>query len=256
LTETWLPIAESGKPIAGGGTIAGMERVEYRVVSIGTLAAHPLWDERTPVRTGHATTTLICTGRTNLLIDPALPGEVLAARLNETSRVKASDITHIFLTSFEPERRRGLVSFDHAEWLMHEPEIEAARAALMHRLDEAESRHEAELAAHYRNDLELLRNVKPAPDSLAANVDLFPLPGVTPGTCGVLLALPMMTVLITGDAVATVEHLEQGKVLPACVDVEQAQESFREAIEIADVIVPGRGNVLLNPMRRGQSSEF
>ena len=39
-------------------------------------------------------------------------------------------------------------------------------------------------------------------------------------------------------------------MLPSCIDVEQAGESFREAIEIADVIIPGRDNVLLNPLRK------
>jgi len=226
-----------------------MNRIDYRVVSIGTLAAHPLWDERSPVRTGHATTTLVSAGDRQVLIDPALPGDVLAARLGETSPVSADEITHIFLTSFEPERRRGLARFGQAQWLMHEPEIEGARLALTQRLDEAETRGEAELAAQYRRDRELLDRVDSAPDSLAEHVDLFPLPGVTPGTCGVLLVLPSMTVLVAGDAVATAEHLEQGKVLPGCVDVDQAQESFREAVEIADVIVPGRGNVMLNPLR-------
>ena len=82
-------------------------------------------------------------------------------------------------------------------------------------------------------------------------MDLFPLPGVTPGTCGLLLTLPRQTLLIAGDAVATVEHLEQGKVLDRCHDVEQAKESFAEAIEIADVIVPGRDNLCLVPTKRG-----
>lgn len=226
-----------------------MERIDYRVISIGTLSAHPLWDERKPVRTGHATTTLVSAGDVHVLVDPALPGDVLAARLGETSPVTTEAITHVFLTSFEPERRRGLSRFSQATWIMHEPEIEAARPTLMQRLDEAETRGEAELAAHYRQDAELLERIKPSPDSLASNVDLFPLPGVTPGTCGILLALPSMTVLIAGDAVPTIEHLEQGKVLPGCTDVDQAQESFREAIEIADVIVPGRGNVMLHPLR-------
>ena len=62
--------------------------------------------------------------------------------------------------------------------------------------------------------------------------------------------LPTRTVLIAGDAVATIEHLEQGKVLPHCVNLAQAQESFKEAIEIADVIIPGRDNIVLNPLRR------
>ena len=48
----------------------------------------------------------------------------------------------------------------------------------------------------------------------------------------------------------TVEHLERGQVLPSCASIEQAQESFGEAVEIADVIVPGRDNIILNPLRQ------
>ena len=33
-------------------------------------------------------------------------------------------------------------------------------------------------------------------------------------------------------------------------DIEQAQESFAEAIEIADLLIPGRDNVSLNPLRQ------
>ncbi|MHC4427338.1 MAG: hypothetical protein ACYS0D_01880, partial [Planctomycetota bacterium] len=79
--------------------------------------------------------------------------------------------------------------------------------------------------------------------------DLFPLPGVSPGSCGLLLPLPRATVCICGDAVATVEHLRQGKVLPECHDIEQAQESFAEVVEIADILVLGRDNVTVNPLR-------
>jgi hypothetical protein len=60
---------------------------------------------------------------------------------------------------------------------------------------------------------------------------------------------PTRTTLITGDAVATGDHLEKGQVLPGCFNREQAMESFKEAVEIADVIVPGRDNIVLNPVR-------
>jgi len=50
--------------------------------------------------------------------------------------------------------------------------------------------------------------------------------------------------------VATEEHLAAGKVIAPVFNLEQAQESFREAVEIADVIVCGRDNAVLNPMRR------
>ena len=88
-----------------------------------------------------------------------------------------------------------------------------------------------------------------APDRLADGVDLFPLPGVSPGCCGLLLPMPQQTVLICGDAVPTIEHLEQGKILPSCWNREQAMESFKEAVEIADVLVPGRDNSMPNPIR-------
>ena len=57
--------------------------MDVRVISIGALAAHPLWDEREPARTGHATTSLIRTGKRVIVVDPGLPGAVLAARLSE-----------------------------------------------------------------------------------------------------------------------------------------------------------------------------
>lgn len=224
----------------------------YRVISIGTLAAHPLWEEKAAARSGHATTTLITSadGAQHILVDPSLPGQALLARLSERAPVKAADVTQVFLTSFEPERRRALRAFEHAEWLIHELERDAARAALGALHDEAASAGDEEMAALRRAELELLERCRSAPDSLAPHVDLFPLPGVTAGTCGVLIALPSSTVLVCGDAIATSEHLAQGKVLPTCADIEQAQESFREALEIADVLILGRDNLAFNPLRR------
>ena len=95
-----------------------------------------------------------------------------------------------------------------------------------------------------------MRRFKSAPDRLADQGDLFPLSGFTPGTCGLLLLKLNSTTLIAGDAVPTSEHMEHGQVLRQAFDVAQARESFAEAIEIADVIIPGHDNLLLNPTRR------
>ena len=59
------------------------------------------------------------------------------------------------------------------------------------------------------------------------------------------------TTLIAGDAVPTREHLLAAQILPDAVDVAAAQESMREAYEIADVIVPGHDNLFLNPRSYG-----
>lgn len=223
---------------------------EYRIISIGTLHAHPLWNEKAALRTGHATTTLISAGDVNILVNPGLPAPALLARLSERTAIQPGQITHVFLTSFEPDHRRALRSFEHAAWLIHEAEREAAKSGYTVTRDEAVEAGDRELAALAEQELALLEQCRDAPDSIAPKIDLFPLPGVTAGNCGLLISLPGSTILICGDAIPTAEHLAQGKVLPHCVSIRQAQESFKEAVEIADVLILGRDNLAFNPLRR------
>ena len=223
---------------------------QFRVISIGTLAHNPLWGERGDVRPGHATTTLVEAGDAKILVDPSLPEQILVPRLAERSGLKPEAITHVFLTNFHPVRRRGLAAFDDAQWLVGELERETIGAQLVGKFQEAEEAGDTDLAASLRAEVALLQRCKPAPDRLAEGVDLFPLYGVTPGNCGLLLPQPSVTVLVAGDAVATGEHLGAGKVISPVFNLEQAQESFREAVEIADFVVCGRDNAVLNPLRR------
>lgn len=227
--------------------------MDIRVISIGALAAHPLWGERTPVRTGHATTTLVRSGKRTILVDPGLPEQVLAARLAERANLKPDDVTHVFLTSFNPELRRGLLAFDNATWWISERERETvgvSMAAALKRAGEQEEDATDDVRRALANEVAILRRCEPAPDRLADGVDLFPLPGLTPGLAGLLIADKRATTLICGDAVPTAEHLEQGQVLPGAADVDLARESFAEAIEIADLLIPGRDNLVVNPTRR------
>lgn len=238
--------------------------MDTRVISIGALSANPIWNERQPARTGHATTTLVRAGDAVILVDPGLPAPALKARLSERANLSPKDITHVFLTSFSPECRRALEMFDRAEWLLSEAERETVGVPMAHSLqrlaqtaeDVASAGEEIDedqktMLEIVRRDVAILARCHAAPDSLAPGVDLFPLPGVTQGLCGLLLAEPTRTTLIAGDAIPTQDHLDQGKVLPTCWDREKAQESFQEAIEIADVLVLGRDNVVLNPTRQG-----
>ena len=222
---------------------------EFRIISLGTLAAHSLWNERGDVRTGHATTTLITSGSANILVNPALPPQAMMARLSERTPLKSADITHVFLTSFDSDHRRAVRLFEDAQWHLHEPEREAAAARFASTRAEAIEAGDAELANLVNQEIAVLDQCEIAPDSLAPNIDLFPLPGVTAGTCGLLIAMPRLTALICGDAIPTIEHLLQGKVLPTSTSIAQAQESFKEAVEIADLLVLGRDNLVLNPLR-------
>lgn len=226
--------------------------MDVRIISIGTLAQHDLWGERAPSRTGHSTTTLIQTGKRRILVDPGLPETAIAARLHERSGLKARDITDVVLTSFAPDTRRGILAFRQADWWVGEVERESVGVPLARQLGALASEPEADpdVRAALETAIGVLRKCKPLPERLADRVSPFPLPGVTPGLTGLLVEHPTLTTLICGDAIATVEHLSQGRVLDPAADVGLATESFKEAVEIADMLVLGRDNMVPNPTKR------
>ena len=228
--------------------------MDLRVISIGALACHPLWGEKSAVRTGHGTTTLIRTGKKCILVDPGLPDQVMTARLAERAGIAPSQVTHVFLTSFNPELRRGIMAFSHAAWWIGQEEREQLGSALVARAHEAAEVGDESLKGTLEREIAVLKKCEPAPDHIAdekgERIDLFPLPGVTPGLSGLIVSGSRHTTLICGDAVPTVEHLEQGKVLTPAADVDRARESFAEAIEIADFLVLGRDNLVVNPTKR------
>lgn len=235
--------------------------MDLRIISLGTMAANPLWNESSAVRTGHATTTLIAAGDKRILVDPGLPEVALAARLHERAGIRPAAITDVFLTCFKPDMTRGLRLFDHARWWIHQDERESVGLVLGETLRRAmqsgDFAQDADFGGDHPDPLEALRerlaqlrNCKPAPDRLADRVDLFPLPGVTPGLCGLLLAAPTHTILICSDAVPDGEHLARGRVPDDSADVEQAKASFTEAVEVADLLICGRDGMVLNPTKR------
>jgi glyoxylase-like metal-dependent hydrolase (beta-lactamase superfamily II) len=228
--------------------------MDVRIISIGALAAHPLRDEKKAVRTGHATTSLITAGKKRILVDPGLPEAAVAARLEERTGLRPQDITHVFLTSFNPEMRRGIRAFEKATWWVSEVERESIGIAMIAKLHEAAEEGDEAMKSSLELDVAILKRCQASPDHIADErgdrVDLFPLPGVTPGLTGLLVVQQRFSTLICGDAIPTVEHLEQGKVLAGAWDVDRARESFAEAVEIADLLIPGRDGLIVNPTKR------
>ncbi len=224
--------------------------MDFRIISIGALSGHELWGEKSATRTAHATTTLIRSNGRVILVDPGLPPDVIAARLKERTGLNAADVTDVFLTNFRPAHRWGLAAFSNARWMISEMEREVVGTRLIGRLRDAETEGADDMVKLITEDIAILQRCEVPPDRIVDQVDLFPLPGFTPGNCGLLLLQTNSTTLVAGDAVPTVEHVEQGQVMRGGFDLDQARESFMEAIEIADVIIPGHDNLLLNPTRR------
>jgi glyoxylase-like metal-dependent hydrolase (beta-lactamase superfamily II) len=226
-----------------------MSSARVDIISIGTLGRNRLWNENEIVRTAHATTSLIRAGKRMILVDPGLPPPAIAARLFERAGLLPDRIDTIFLTNFRPSSRAGLSLFRKARVLMHENEIDFARQDLQRLLEQAPEADQD--YGHFQNELKLVESFDPADDKLAEGVDLYPLFGFTPGTCGLLVPTPTSTTMIAGDAVPTLDHFLAMQVLPDARDIRAAQASMQEVYDIADLIVPGHDNVFVNPRSRG-----
>ena len=185
-----------------------MASIRIDIISIGTLSRNRLWNETEALRTPHATTTLIRTSKRTILVDPGLPGPAIIARLFERTGLRPQAIDTVFLTNARPAHRAGLSAFKGAKVLIHEIEKQTARQQLESLMDDApeEDLDRKTMQAEY----DLIGTFKPADDKLADNLDLFPLFGYTPGTCGLLVSTPLTSTLIAGDAVPTLDHFLAG----------------------------------------------
>lgn len=218
--------------------------LQYRVISIGTLSRNRFWGETEPKRFPHATTTLIRADNETILVDPSLPGEVLAQRLEERSGLKPDQIQAVFLTTFRPIHRRSLSLFSGATWLMYRAEIDAVQTHLNEMCERVQDgRADPELRKLLDEEQSILGRIEAAPEHLTAQTHLFPAVGATPGSAALLLALPTQTTVITGDAIVTQEHFAAGQVHEQVAVIEEARKSFSDILEVADEVVPGHDNV-------------
>ncbi|MBN1554442.1 MAG: hypothetical protein JXA11_06835 [Phycisphaerae bacterium] len=222
--------------------------VEYRIISIGTLANHLLWKETAPVRTQHATTTLIEDDSRRILVDPSLPAQVLEARFFERTGQKLDSVTDVFCTTLRPDARRALPALPHARWWCGEAELEWYSRELLAMRDSAERLGSAD-AEGVEEDIALAKRFQPAPEKFTEQISVYPLHGATVGCTGLLLTPATTTIVIAGPATATREHIEKGMVWEHCADKDQAMESFTDLLELADVIVPGFDNLVFSPRR-------
>ena len=220
--------------------------VDYCVISIGALSHNHLWGESAPARTSHATTTLVAADKRLILVDPSLPETILAARFNERTGKTLADVTDVFCTTLRPVHRRGIGALAHAAWWCSEAELGSHRRQLEGLLESAQRLNQEE-AAIVEGDLKLTERFRPAPDKFAPQVSFYPLAGASPGSAGLLLTPAVSTIVVAGDAVLTAAHLDLGQVWEGCHDVEQAMESLRDLVELADIVVPGHDNVTLVP---------
>jgi len=215
--------------------------VSVEIISIGTLSCNRFWNENSTRRPAHATTTLLRTDESSIIVDPALPPQILRPRLDERTGLEPSQVDTVFLTNFCPVHRRGLELFRHATWLMHADEIEAMRCFLEDACTAATVRGEP-VDELLEQEIKLLENVQSAPDELTEQIHLFPTPGVTPGAASVLVLDDDRTTVVAGDAIINKEYFAHRQAYEQHSDAAQAVQAVAELVEIADRIIPGHGD--------------
>ncbi len=222
--------------------------VEYSVISIGALSKNRLWGESASLRTSHATTTAVFDEDKIILVDPSLPPQALGPVFNERTGKQLGDVTDVFCTTLRPVHRRSIMALPDANWWASQDEIESYRGKLADLLDSA-GRLDPRETVNIEADLKLLESFRPAPETFTRQVTVYPMAGPTPGSAGLLLTPPTMSIIIAGDAVLTGEHVARGQVWQGCDDLEKALASLQDALEFADVIIPGHDNVCISPGR-------
>jgi len=212
--------------------------VSVDIISVGTLSRNHFWNEKSARRSAHATTTLLRDDESTIIVDPALPPEILSRRLDERTGLQPSQIDTVFLTNFCPVHRRGLDLFRHATWLMHADEIEAMRRFLEDACTGATARGEP-VEELVEQEIKLLENVQAAPDELTEQIHLFPTPGVTPGAASLLVLDNDRTTVVAGDAIINKEYFAHRQAYEQHSDAAQAVQAVAALVEIADRIIPG-----------------
>ncbi len=215
------------------------------IISVGTLSRNRFWNDKGAVRNSHATTTLIRDDEATVLVDPSLPQQILEHYLDDRTGLTLDKIDTVFLTCFRPIHRRGIQALAHAQWVMNAAEIEAMTGYLEDVSVAADARGE-EIEPLVHEELELLERIQPAPDQLTEFIHLFPNPGVTPGAASLLALGDLRTIAVVGDAIINKEYFAKRQAFEQHSDTEAAVQAIAELTEIADIIVPGHGDWILN----------
>jgi glyoxylase-like metal-dependent hydrolase (beta-lactamase superfamily II) len=201
--------------------------VEFTIVNIGTLSINKFWDETERQREPSATCTLLEAGGRRLLVDPSPAPELLEPMLFARLGIRPGDIDLVFLTHFHGDHLFGIEMFDGKPWLMAEAG-----------LDEWRPGGAAETS--------LKERFLPAQDQLPDGVSLVPGPGHTFGLHCLGADTEWGRLIVAGDAVMTRDFFDAEDGFHNSVDFDQVGKTIRMIKTVADVVVPGHGNLILN----------
>jgi glyoxylase-like metal-dependent hydrolase (beta-lactamase superfamily II) len=197
----------------------------WDVITLGNLSRNRYWGESDTkaVRAAICTCTLIQGEGFRLLVDPSLEKfEEMARELDRRTGLKPRDIDTVFITHEHADHYAGLTHFPNARWLSG-----------------------LETAAILNKTKKLPRTVEPVTGKLFDALEVTPTPGHTLSHQSLRFDCDGISVVVAGDAVATIDFWRERRGYFNCVDFELSARSMEKIAALADVVVPGHDNYFM-----------
>jgi glyoxylase-like metal-dependent hydrolase (beta-lactamase superfamily II) len=198
----------------------------WDVVTIGNLSRNRYWGE-SEEKSLHAvicTTTIITGNGFHVIVDPSLSdSKAMADELKRRTGLTPDDIDIAFVTHEHGDHHCGLPAFPMAKWLAT-----------------------PEAASIINTTAKYEKKVEPVGNTIFDVIDVVSTPGHTPGTAGLRFDYRGLSVFIAGDAIATKDFWDEGRIYFKALDVDVAKESMKKIASISDIVVPGHDNYFIN----------
>ena len=207
----------------------------WDVLTLGNLSRNHYWGESDAkaLRPAICTCTLIQGDSFRLLVDPSLQSaDEMARELDRRTGLKPRDITGVFITHEHADHYAGLAHFPDSQWFAG-----------------------AQVASLLNATKKWTRPIQPAAEMLFGAVELVPAPGHTLGLHSLRFDCDGLSVLVAGDAVATLDFWRERRGYYNCVDFDLSRRSMEKLAALADIVVPGHDNYFLVASTDGRAAE-
>jgi glyoxylase-like metal-dependent hydrolase (beta-lactamase superfamily II) len=200
--------------------------IHWDIVTIGNLSRNRYWgeSEEKSLHSVICTTTVISGKDFHVIVDPSLAdSKAMADELKRRTGLTPDDIDVAFVTHEHGDHHCGLPAFLKARWLAT-----------------------AEAASIINNTNKYPKKVEVVGKTIYDVIDVVPTPGHTPGTAGLRFDYRGLSIFVAGDAIATKDFWDEGRIYFKALDVEIAKQSMKEIASFSNIVVPGHDNYFIN----------
>lgn len=211
------------------GNLLSESSIKWCILNIGTPSRNFFWGEKPSkaYRNAVCTTTLIHTDGVNILVDPSMEKDEMAAVLDARCGITYDDIDIVYITHFHEDHFKGLEAFGDSTWVSSAGEL---------------SVKDTQKTLAEKN---LLGKIMPIKHEIEHNIKLIYLPGHTMNMHGLIFKAHEGTIILASDAVVSRDHFYARKGHFVDVNLLETKKTMDMISKRADVVIPGHDNYFI-----------